>query len=191
VEKRTALARALGVAEPTWTAKGRSGLVTDVASTWQGVPAVELIQASQGQQPQVNGSWSGRARPLLVEIADEFQEMSLGELVQGEALASHPGPGAPQGEGVGSKRGVREASKRGGIEEGAYRFNLSAVAVEESVRRRVSSIAAEDDQEVAGVWQGATAHSNSFKISRIGRSSGCEDRLCADAIAGDEEICCP
>jgi hypothetical protein len=134
VEMRTTLARAVGVEEPTWTGEGRDGRVTDAASTWQGVPGVELIQASQGQQPEVNGSWSGRARPLLVEIADELQEMNLGELVQGDALASHPDPGGPQGEGVGPKRGVREASKRGGIEERACRFNLSAVAVEESVR---------------------------------------------------------
>jgi hypothetical protein len=152
---------------------------------------VELIQASQGQQPEVNGSWSGRASSLLVEIADEFQEMSVGELVQGDALASHPDPGAPQGEGVGPKSCVREASKRGGIEERAYRFNLSAFAVEESVRRRVFSIAAKDDQEVAGIWEGATVHSNSLKISRIGRSSGCEDHLGEEAIAGDEGIFCP
>ena len=128
---------------------------------------------------------------MLVEIADELQEMSLGEFVQGQALASHPDPGAPQGEGVGPKSCVREASKRGGIEEGAYRFNLSAFAVEESVRRRVSSIAAKDDQEVAGIWKGAAGHSNSLKISRIGRSSGCKDRPGGEAIAGDEGIFCP
>ena len=126
-----------------------------------------------------------------MEIADELQEMSLGELVQGDALASHPDPGAPQGEGVGPKRGVREASKRGGIEERAYRFNFSAFAVEESVRRRVSSIAAEDDEEVTGIWEGATVHSNSLKISRIGWRSGREDCLCGEAIAGDEGIFCP
>ena len=128
---------------------------------------------------------------MLVEITDELQEMSLGELVQGDALASHPDPGASQGEGVGPKRGVREASKRGGIEEGAYGFNLSPFAVEESVGGRISSIAVEDDQEVAGVWEGATVHSKSFKISRIGRSSGCEDRLGEEAIAGDQGTSCP
>jgi hypothetical protein len=72
VEMRAVLANALGVDEPPGTAKGRSGLVTHAASTWHGVPGVELIQASHGQQPQVNGSWSGRARPVLVEKADEF-----------------------------------------------------------------------------------------------------------------------
>ena len=128
---------------------------------------------------------------MLVEITDELQEMSLGELVQAQALASHPDPGAPQGEGVGPKCGVREASKGSGIEEGAYGFNLSAVAVEESVGRRVSSIAAEDNQGVAGMWEDATVHSNSFKISRIGRSSGCEDRLGGEAIAGNEGTFCP
>jgi hypothetical protein len=188
---RTALGKVVRVAEARWTAEGRDGLVTHTASTWQGVPGVEFVQASQGQQPQVNGSWSERASPLLVKITDEFQEMSLVELVQAQALASHPDPGCLQGEGVGPKRGVREASKRGGIEESACRSNLSPFVVQESVGGRVSSIAAEDDQEVARVWECPTVHSNSFKISRIGRSSGCEERLGADAIAGDEGIFCP
>jgi hypothetical protein len=191
VEKRTVLARALGVAERTWTAKRRSGFVTHAASTWQGVPGVEFIHASQGQQPQIDGSWSGRTSALLMEIANKLQEMSLGELVQAQTLASHPGPGCLQGEGVGPKRGVWEASQGAGIEEGAYRFNLSAVALEESVGRRVFSIAAKDDQEVAGIWEGATVQSNSLKISRIGRISGCEDRLGEEAIAGGEGIFCP
>ena len=128
---------------------------------------------------------------MLVEIADEFQEMRLGEFVQGQALASHPGPGGPEGEGVGPERGVRETSQGAAIEEGAYRFDLSAFAVDESVGRRVSSIAAEDDQEVTGAWEGAAVHSNSFKISRIGRRPGCDGRLGREAMAGDERIFCP
>jgi len=182
-EMRMGLPKALGIAEPDRPAERRSGLVTHAAGRWQGVPGVELIHASQGQQPQVNGPWSGGPLLLLVEKPDEFEEMNLGEFFQAEAVASHPDARAPECEGVGAKGGAGQAAEGTGIEERVCRFDLSAFGVDESAGRRISSIGVQNDHDVAWIWAIAILHRNCFKSSRIGWSSGCGGRLREEATA--------
>ena len=125
-----------------------------------------------------------------VDEADEFQEMSLGELFQAEVYRSHPIPGASECKGIGSKGGVGETSKGAGVEKRVDRFNLSPFGVNQSVGRRTSSIRVEDDEKVTGVGVVAVVHRNCFISSRSGCSPGSEDRLTGGAGAGDVGIFC-